>query len=41
MNAKPWLLAALLPFSVLAAGPGSGALSISSSSFTDGGVRKN
>ncbi|MNZ21709.1 putative kinase inhibitor [compost metagenome] len=38
MNLKPWLFAALLPCTVLAAGSGSGALSISSASFTDGGV---
>ncbi|WDY55649.1 YbhB/YbcL family Raf kinase inhibitor-like protein [Pseudomonas sp. PSKL.D1] len=38
MTFKPWLFAALLPFTALAAGTGSGALSISSSSFTDGGV---
>ncbi len=38
MNLKPWLLAALLPCSALAVAGGQGALSISSSSFTDGGV---
>ncbi|MFJ4348891.1 YbhB/YbcL family Raf kinase inhibitor-like protein [Pseudomonas sp. NPDC089401] len=38
MNLKPWLLAALLPCAALAAGGDSAALSISSSSFTDGGV---
>ena len=38
MHIKPWLLAALLPCSALAAGPGSGSLSISSSSFNDCGV---
>jgi len=38
MNLKPLLFAALLPTAALAAGNGSGALSISSSSFTDGGV---
>jgi len=37
MNLKPWLFAALLPCSAIAAG-NQGALSISSSSFTDGGV---
>lgn len=38
MNLKPWLLCALLPYSALAVAAGQGALSISSSSFTDGGV---
>ena len=38
MNLKPWLLAALLPCSALAVAGSQGALSISSSSFTDGGV---
>ncbi|MNG73118.1 putative kinase inhibitor [compost metagenome] len=38
MNLKPWLLAALLPCLALAGSNDSGALSISSSSFTDGGV---
>ena len=38
MNLTPWLLAALLPCTALAAGGDSAALSISSSSFTDGGV---
>lgn len=38
MNVKPWLLAALLPCTALANSSNQGALSISSSSFTDGGV---
>jgi len=38
MHLKPWLFAALLPCTALAAGGSAGALSISSSSFTDGGV---
>jgi len=38
MNLTPWLFAALLPCTALAAGGDAGALSISSSSFTDGGV---
>ncbi|NIE78269.1 YbhB/YbcL family Raf kinase inhibitor-like protein [Pantoea sp. Ap-967] len=38
MNLKPWLFAALLPCTAMAAGPDSAALSVSSSSFTDGGV---
>ena len=38
MNLTPWLHAALLTCAVLAAGGDSAALSISSSSFTDGGV---
>ncbi|MDZ3991630.1 YbhB/YbcL family Raf kinase inhibitor-like protein [Pseudomonas sp. Teo4] len=38
MNLKPWLFAALLPCSALAAPGNTGALSISSSSFTDGGM---
>lgn len=38
MNLKPWLLAAMLPCTAVAAGGDSAALAISSSSFTDGGV---
>ena len=38
MNLKPWLLAALMPCAALANSSNQGALSISSSSFTDGGV---
>ncbi|WEK28345.1 MAG: YbhB/YbcL family Raf kinase inhibitor-like protein [Candidatus Pseudomonas phytovorans] len=38
MNLKVWLFATLLPCSALAAGNNQGALSVNSSSFTDGGV---
>lgn len=38
MNLKHWLLAALIPCSAMATGNNQGALSISSASFTDGGV---
>ncbi|WP_449432867.1 YbhB/YbcL family Raf kinase inhibitor-like protein [Pseudomonas putida] len=38
MSIKPWLLAALMPCTAIAANNDSGALAVSSSSFTDGGV---
>lgn len=38
MHLRHWLFAALLPCTALAAAGGQGAMSVSSSSFTDGGV---
>lgn len=38
MSCKPWLLAAILPFSAVTASADSAAFAISSSSFTDGGM---